>query len=105
MARRRSDCSVLVGKPVEGPPRWMSMISSGNSRLMARPMGSALRVTPGPLVVGTPRGPVEGVGFEAGAGTPRRTDADLPGEGSPQGCADTGDLVLRLHRADAEVLV
>jgi hypothetical protein len=35
----------------------MSMISSGSSRLMARPMVSDLRSTPGPLVVVTPRCP------------------------------------------------
>ncbi len=53
----RSACSVLVGRPVDGPPRWTSMITSGSSRLTARPMASALRARPGPLVVVTPRCP------------------------------------------------
>ncbi len=57
MAMSRSACSVLVGSPVEGPPRWMSMISSGSSRLTARPMVSPLSAMPGPLVVVTPRCP------------------------------------------------
>jgi len=47
MACRRSACSVLVGSPVEGPPRWMSMMSRGSSRLMARPIGLRLEVDPG----------------------------------------------------------
>ena len=45
------------GRPVDGPPRWMSMISSGSSRLTARPMVSDLSAMPGPLVVVTPRWP------------------------------------------------
>ena len=57
MAWSRSACSVLVGRPVDGPPRWMSMISSGSSRLMARPIISDLRSMPGPEVVVTPRAP------------------------------------------------
>ena len=57
MASRRSDCSVFVGSPVDGPPRCTSTTSSGSSRLTARPMVSALRSIPGPLVAVTPRCP------------------------------------------------
>ncbi len=57
MAWRRSDCSVLVGRPVEGPPRWMLMTRSGSSRLTAMPTDSDLRSAPGPLVVVTPSDP------------------------------------------------
>ena len=57
MACRRSACSVLVGSPVEGPPRWTSTMTSGSSRLMASPIVSDLRSRPGPLVVVTPRAP------------------------------------------------
>src|ERR687893_152237 len=47
----RSACSVLVGSPVEGPPRWMSMISRGSSRLTA--VGGADRgADAGDLVLG-----------------------------------------------------
>ena len=80
----RSAASVLVGRPVDGPPRWMSMISSGSSRLMARLMVSLLRATPGPL---------------------RGGHAEVAGEGGAQRGADGGDLVLGLERAHAEVLV
>ena len=31
IACSRSACSVLVGRPVEGPPRWMSQTTSGSS--------------------------------------------------------------------------
>ena len=31
MACSRSDCSVLVGRPVEGPPRCTSTMTSGSS--------------------------------------------------------------------------
>ncbi len=84
MAWRRSDCSVLVGRPVEGPPRWMSMTRSGSSRLTAMPTDSDLRSTPGPLVVVTPSDPPKA---------------------APMAAPDAGDLVLGLHRAHAEVLV
>ena len=53
----RSDCSVLVGSPVEGPPRWMSQTTSGSSSETARPTVSAFRARPGPEVVVTPRCP------------------------------------------------
>ncbi len=57
MAWSRSACSVLVGRPVEGPPRCTSTMTSGSSRLMARPMVSDLRSRPGPEVVVTPSAP------------------------------------------------
>ena len=84
MAWRRSACSVLVGRPVDGPPRWMSMISSGSSRLMARPIISAFRSMPGPEVVVTPR---------------------APPKAAPEGGADARDLVLGLEGAHTELLV
>src|SRR5438445_6278468 len=51
IAIRRSACSVLVGMPVEGPARWMSVTTIGSSTASARPTVSALRFMPGPLVV------------------------------------------------------
>ena len=33
----RSDCSMLVGMPVEGPPRWTSTTTSGISAITAQP--------------------------------------------------------------------
>ena len=53
----RSACSVLVGRPVDGPPRWMSQITSGSSSETASPIVSALRHMPGPEVVVTPSAP------------------------------------------------
>ena len=40
IACSRSACSVLVGRPVDGPPRWMSITTSGSSVETARPMRS-----------------------------------------------------------------
>src|ERR1700676_3528869 len=57
MAWSRSACSVLVGRPVEGPPRWMSQITRGNSTMIARPIASVLRAMPGPEVVVMARAP------------------------------------------------
>ena len=57
IASNRSDCSVFVGNPVDGPPRWTSTTTSGSSRLMARPSASDLRSSPGPLVAVMPRWP------------------------------------------------
>ena len=50
MASIRSACSGLVGRPVEGPPRWMSSTTSGSSRLTARLSVSPLSARPGPEV-------------------------------------------------------
>jgi hypothetical protein len=57
IACNRSDCSVLVGRPVLGPPRCTFTMISGNSVITARPMASLLRQTPGPLVPVTPSAP------------------------------------------------
>ncbi len=83
MAWRRSACSVLVGRPVEGPPRCTSTMTRGSSRLMARPDRLGLEVEPG----------------AAGGGDPER-----PAEGGAEGGADAGDLVLGLEGPDAELL-
>ena len=40
----------MVGMPVEGPPRWMSPITTGTSDMMARPISSCIREMPGPAV-------------------------------------------------------
>ncbi|SKV12565.1 Uncharacterised protein [Mycobacteroides abscessus subsp. abscessus] len=56
-ACNRSACSVLVGRPVDGPPRCTSMTSSGSSVITARPTASLLSATPGPEVLVTPRAP------------------------------------------------
>ncbi len=58
-AMLRSAASVLVGRPVDGPPRWMSTTSSGSSSDTAREIVSLLRARPGPLVVVTPRWPAK----------------------------------------------
>ena len=57
MTCRRSACSVLVGRPVEGPPRWMSKTMSGSSIITARFMASDLRAMPGPEEAVTPSAP------------------------------------------------
>ena len=57
IACSRSACSVLVGSPVDGPPRWTSTMTSGSSSITARPIVSVFRATPGPEVVVTPSAP------------------------------------------------
>ena len=57
MAWSRSLCSVLVGRPVDGPPRCMLTTTSGSSSISASPMASVLSATPGPLVPVMPRLP------------------------------------------------
>ncbi len=57
IACSRSACSVLVGRPVEGPPRWTSTTTSGSSVITARPMVSDFSAMPGPEVVVTPSAP------------------------------------------------
>ena len=44
----RSDCSFLVGMPVDGPARWTSITTSGSSTMTARPIASDFRAIPGP---------------------------------------------------------
>jgi len=46
----RSVCSLLVGRPVEGPPRCTSITTSGSSSMTARFMASDFRQMPGPEV-------------------------------------------------------
>ena len=53
----RSACSVLVGRPVDGPPRCTSTTSSGSSSATAREIVSDFSETPGPDVVVTPSAP------------------------------------------------
>ena len=84
IACSRSDCSVLVGRPVDGPPRCTSMTTSGSSVITARPIASDFSEMPGPDVVVTPSAP--------------------PKE-APIAERDAGDLVLGLEGADAEGLV
>ena len=50
-ACNRSACSVFVGKPVDGPPRWISQITSGISTATASPLASVFSAMPGPEVV------------------------------------------------------
>jgi hypothetical protein len=57
IAWSRSDCSVFVGRPVEGPPRCTSMTTSGSSVMTARPIASDFSEMPGPDVVVTPSAP------------------------------------------------
>ena len=57
IACSRSACSVLVGSPVEGPPRCTSMTTSGSSVITARPMVSDFSAMPGPEVLVTPSDP------------------------------------------------
>src|SRR5438876_925083 len=53
----RSDCSALVGMPVDGPARWESTTTSGSSVAIARPSISVLSAKPGPEVDVTPSAP------------------------------------------------
>ncbi len=57
IACSRSACSVLVGRPVDGPPRCTSTTSSGSSIITPRPIVSDLSARPGPDVVVTPSAP------------------------------------------------
>ena len=49
-AWNRSDCSGLVGMPVEGPPRCTLTTTSGSSAIVARPRISVFSDMPGPEV-------------------------------------------------------
>ena len=59
MAWYKSDCSVLVGKPVDGPPLWIFIITKGNSVIVARPIASPFKAIPGPLLAVTPNFPAK----------------------------------------------
>ena len=56
-ACNKSVCSVFVGRPVEGPPRCTSMMTSGSSAIIAKFMASLFRQMPGPDVDVTARLP------------------------------------------------
>src|SRR5260370_19103177 len=47
----KSACLVLVGSPVEGPPRCMSQTPNGISTATASPIASVFSAMPGPDVV------------------------------------------------------
>ncbi len=83
IACNRSACSVLVGKPVLGPPRCTSMMTSGQ-------FGHD--------------GQADGLGLEADARSAGAGDAHGPAERGADGHADGGDLVLGLQGANAETL-
>ena len=87
----RSDCSVLVGMPVDGPARWTSMITIGSSSITARPIVSVLRSRPGPRV----RGHAERAA-ERGAERHRRRPRSRPRPGS---CARPGPGGARARAA------
>ncbi len=57
IACSRSACSVLVGSPVDGPPRCTSMTTSGSSIITPSPMVSDFSAMPGPEVEVTPSAP------------------------------------------------
>ena len=50
MQLNRSDCSVLVGSPVAGPPRCTSTTTRGISDIHASPNPSLISENPGPAV-------------------------------------------------------
>ena len=56
---KRSLCSVLVGRPVLGPPLWTSTMITGSSVIDASPMNSLFRHMPGPLVATTAKSPAK----------------------------------------------
>src|SRR6516225_6829338 len=54
-----SHCWVRVGMPVEGPARWMFMITAGISAKYESPMNSVISETPGPDVAVKARAPFQ----------------------------------------------
>src|ERR1700754_2867329 len=54
-----SHCWVRVGMPVDGPARWMFMITAGISAKYDRPMNSVISEMPGPEVAVKARAPVQ----------------------------------------------
>src|SRR6185503_17069911 len=54
-----SHCWVRVGMPVEGPARWMFMITAGISAKYDSPMNSVIREMPGPEVAVNDRAPFQ----------------------------------------------
>ncbi len=59
LACRMSACSVLVGRPVEGPPRRTLPVTSGSSVATASPIASVLSARPVPEVAMIPRQPAQ----------------------------------------------
>ena len=80
----RSAASVLVGSPVDGPPRWMSIEQERQLQRDGEAGGLALQRHTRP----------------AGGG-----DTEVPGKRRAERHAGSGDLVFGLHGAHAEVLV
>ena len=64
---KRSPCSVLVGRPVEGPPRCTLQMTTGVSNMPASPMASVMSAKPPPDVAHIPRDTVHGT-YNAGSG-------------------------------------
>ena len=64
-ACKKSACSVLVGRPVLGPPRCTFTMISGNSVMTASPIDSDFNATPGPLVPVEAIAPVNAAPIEA----------------------------------------
>src|SRR5260370_42586099 len=54
-----SHCWVRVGMPVEGPARWMFMMTAGISAKYDKPMNSVISETPGPDVAVKARAPFQ----------------------------------------------
>ena len=55
----KSDCSVLVGRPVDGPPRCVFTTTNGSSAATANEIPSAFRAIPGPALEVTPKDPAK----------------------------------------------
>src|SRR5882762_10311107 len=55
----RSDCSGLVGKPVDGPARCELISTRGSSVVIARPSAAGFIATPGPELDVTPSAPAK----------------------------------------------
>ncbi|MCU0724101.1 MAG: hypothetical protein MUC63_10910 [Planctomycetes bacterium] len=55
--KSRSPCSVRVGRPVDGPGRWLSTNTTGVSVMPARPRNSVMRQKPPPEVPTMARAP------------------------------------------------
>ena len=89
IACSRSACSVLVGMPVEGPPRCTSMMISGSSRDTPRPIVSAFSASPGPDVEVTASAPP----YEAPSAAPTARDLVFCLEGPHAEALVLGQLV------------
>ena len=58
-AMLKSDCSVFVGRPVDGPPRCVLTITNGSSDATANEIPSDFSAIPGPALEVTPREPAK----------------------------------------------